>query len=810
MERLLRDLRYALRVLARRRGLTAAAVLCLALGIGATTVVFSFVDAVLLRPLPYPQPERVMMIWNHFLGKDLPAIPSSGHEFEDHRRDDRAFDAIAGALPWNFNLTTGSGDPERIVGGRVSAALFDVLGTETRTGRTWSEAEERGQATLAVLGHDLWQRRFGGDPDVVGTTLELDGAPYEVIGVLREDFRFPVFEADLWVPFTPNPAVPRRARGVRLIGRLAPGVDAAQAQAELDRIAAQWQEQYPDLYPADAGWGIHLQPIRELLTGEVRPLLLALFAAVLLVLLIACANVANLLLAQAAARGKEISLRTALGAGRGTLVRQLLTESLLLGVAGGVLGVVFAFFGQRALVALDLGEVPRLAAVAIDGRVLAFAVAVSLVTGLLFGLAPAWSAFRPDLVENLKEGGRSGSMAGARSPLRSALVVAEIALALVVLVGAGLMLRSFQRLSAVDPGFRTEGLLTAELALSPRAYPTPERRMDLYRRLLERLDASPQVRRTALASNLPLSPGLSGSPQVEGWEPRAGETELVVGYQVVSPSYFEVLGLERVDGRLFDETDDAQGARVAIVDDELARRWWPGGSAIGRRVSLPGLMPPGEWLRVVGVVRSLAIEGVSDLPERRLYLPYPQLPTGTLEVVARTAAAPLAAAPALRQTVWSLDPQVPIPKLRDMEAALRESIARPKVNAVLFTVFAAIALLLASLGVYGVMAYSVSQRTREIGVRMALGSDRGRALGLVLRRGMLLTAAGLLLGWGVAVLLGRTLESTLAGLTYEVSPTDAVTLLGVPAVLAAVAFLACWLPARRATKIDPTEALRYE
>jgi len=810
MERLLRDLRYALRVLTRRRALTAAAVLCLALGIGATTVVFSFVDAVLLRPLPYPEPERVMMIWNEFLLKDLPAIPSSGQEFEDHRRDDRAFDAVAGAIPWNFNLTTASGDPERIVGGRVSAALWDVLGTETLMGRTYDESEEKTQASLAVLGYDLWQRRFGGEPNVVGTTLELDGTPYEVIGVLRRDFRFPVFEADLWVPFTPNPAVPRRARGVRLVGRLAPGVTPEQAQSELDRIAAQWQQQYPELYPEDAGWGIHLQPIREQMSGDVRPLLLALFAAVLLVLLIACANVANLLLAQAAARGKEISLRTALGAARGTLVRQLLTESLLLGLAGGVLGVTFAFFGQRALVALDLGDVPRVAAVALDGRVLVFALLVSLATGLLFGLAPAWSAFKPNLVENLKEGGRSGSMAGARSPLRSALVVAEIALALVVLVGAGLMLRSFQQLSAVDPGFRTSGLLTAELALSPRSYPTAERRVDLYRRLLERLDASPQVRRAALASNLPLSPGLSGSPEVEGWEPGPGAAAPVVGYQMVSPSYFEVMGLERVDGRLFGDADNDQGPRVVIVDDDLAERYWPGVSPIGRRLALPGLTPPGEWLQVVGVVESLAIEGLSDYPERRLYLPYPQVPTGSLEIVEQTAGAPLGAAASLRQTVWSIDPQIPIPKLRDMEEALGDSLARPQVNAVLFTVFAAVALLLASVGVYGVMAYSVTQRTREIGVRMALGSERSGVLALVLRRGMGLTVAGLLLGLVVTVLLVQTLKTTLDGLTFGIAATDLVTLVSVPLVLALVAFLACWIPARKATTVNPTEALRYE
>ena len=692
----------------------------------------------------------------------------------------------------------------------MSAALFDILGTEAMVGRTFDEAEERGQATVAVLGYDLWQRRFAADPHVVGSTLELDGTPYEVVGVLRRDFRFPVFEADLWVPFTPNPAVPRRARGVRLVGRLAPGVGAEQAQAELDRIATQWQQQYPDVYPADSGWGIHLQPIREQLAGDVRPLLLALFAAVLLVLLIACANVANLLLAQAAARGREISLRTALGAERGTLVRQLLTESLLLGLAGGGLGIIFAGLGQRALVALDLGEVSRVAAVTLDGRVLAFAVAVSVATGLLFGLAPAWSAFRPDLVGNLKEGGRSGSMAGARSPLRSALVVAEVGLAVVVLVGAGLMLRSFQRLAAVDPGFRTEGMLTAELSLSGRAYPTSERRLDLYRRLLDRLDAAPQVRRAAVTSNLPLSPGLTGSPQVEGWEPSPGEVALVVGYQVVSPSYFEVMGLERVDGRLFTDADNDQGPRVVIVDDELARRYWPGASPLGRHLALPGLTPPGEWLQVVGVVDSLAIDGLSEYPERRLYLPYAQLPSPTLEVVAQTAGAPLAAAGALRQAVWGIDPQIPIPKLRDMHQALAESTSRPRVNAVLFTVFAAVALLLAALGVYGVMAYSVSQRTREIGVRMSLGAERGRVLALVLRRGMVLTVSGLVLGLVATVLLVRTLESTLDGLTFGIAATDLVTLVSVPLVLALVAFLACWWPARRATRVNPTEALRYE
>ncbi|HMB53254.1 MAG TPA: ABC transporter permease [Thermoanaerobaculia bacterium] len=808
MERLLRDLRYALRVLGRRPMLTVAAVLCLALGIGSTTVVFSFVDAVLLRPLPYPEPDRVVMIWNHFLLRDLPEFFSSGEEFLDHRRDNRAFDEIAGVIPWDFNLTTDDGNPERIVGGRVSASLFEILGSDTLTGRVYDDEEESTQAAVVVLGHDLWQRRFGADPDVVGKTLALDGLPHEVIGVLRPDFRFPVISADLWVPFTPNPAVPRRARGVRLVGRIAAGQTPEQAQAELDRLARLWQQQYPDVYTEDSGFGIHLEPIREQIAGEVRPLLVALFAAVVLVLLIACANVANLLLAQAAARGKEISLRTALGAGRGLLTRQLLTESLLLGFAGGVVGVVFAFFGQRALVAMDVGEVPRLATVSLDLRVLGFAFLVSLVTGLLFGLAPAWSALKPNLVEALKEGGKA-AVGDGRGPLRSALVVAEIALAVAVLVGAGMMLRSFQELSAVDPGFRTDGLLTAELAVSGRDYPPP-RLVELVRRLDERLEAAPELRRAAFASLLPLERGPAGTPVVEGWDPGSAEATPLVAYQSVSPDYFEVLGLSVVDGRLFDTTDSDQSVPVAIVDRDLAELYWPGRSAVGRRVHLPGLMPPDATLQVVGVVDNLEIDGLTEAAERRIYRPYLQAPTRDLRVVVETAGPPLGGADALRQTVWAIDPQMPIARLQAMEEEVSSSISRPRVNAVLFAVFAAVALLLASIGVYGVMAYSVAQRTREIGVRMALGARRGGVLALVMKRGMLLAVAGVVAGLGLALLLGRLYASQLAEVTFGVSTTDLVTFVAVPAVLVLVALVACWLPARRATRIDPTEALRYE
>jgi len=554
---------------------------------------------------------------------------------------------------------------------------------------------------------------------------------------------------------------------------------------------------------------MRLVTIHREVAGDVAPLLWTLFAAVLLVLAIACANVANLQLARATERGKEIALRTSLGAGRGTLVRQLLTESVLLGLAGGVLGVVLAFFGIRALVALDPGQVGRLATVELDGRVLLFTLLVAVGTGVLFGLAPAWRAFRPDLVGSLKEGGRT-SLGGGSHPLRTALVVAEIALALTVLVASGLMMRSFQKLSASDPGFRTDRLLTAELIISPRSYPRRDLLIGLQRRLLERLAAVPQVRRAAVTSNLPLTHGVQGSPEVAGFEPGPGEVVPVVAYQRVSPDYFEVMGLEVVDGRGFTAGDDERSPRVAVVDAELARRWWPDQTPIGRRVRVPIPVPPGEWMRVVGVVENLHIAGLSQEPERRLYMPFLQVPTPQTTVVVETAGPPLAAAEALRRTVWSLDPDLPLDHVQTMRQAVEGSLSRPKVSSLLFTVFGVVALLLASIGVYGVMAYSVAQRTREIGVRMALGSRRGRVLGLILGRGMGLAALGLALGLAVALGLAKSLEATLGELAFGVSATDVATFVAVPLLLAAVALLACWLPARKATRIDPTEALRYE
>ncbi|HEX2253774.1 MAG TPA: ABC transporter permease [Thermoanaerobaculia bacterium] len=811
MKSLLRDLRFALRLLAKRPALTLAAVLCLGLGIAAVTVIFSFVDAVLLRPLPVPEAERVMVVWNRFLGRDVEKFPSSGHEFEDHRNDNRAFEHLAGIIPWSYNLTTGDGEPQRIEAGRVSAALFDILGAEPAFGRTYTREEEAAQAPVAVLGHDLWQRRFGSDPAVVGRAVGLDGMPHTVVGVLDESFRFPLApEADLWVPFTPNPAVPRQMRGVLMVGRLAPGVSQRQAQAEMDNLARRFEAGYPDLYPPEAGFGIGLVPLREEMVGEVRPLLWALMAAVALVLLIACANVANLQLAQATARAKELAIRTSLGSGRAGVIRQLLVESLVLGLAGGVLGVLLAVAGLRLLVALDLGQVSNLAEVTLDGRVLLFALAVSLLSGLLFGLAPAAKAFRPDLVGQLKEGGRTSGLGGGRHPLRSALVVAEVALALTVLVGAGLMLRSLYHLAETDPGFRTEGVVTAELVLSRNAYPGPPQVLDFSRRLAERLAAAPGLAEVALASDLPLEPRFTGGPEVEGWQPGAGDTPPLAGYQMVSPGYFRVLGIPLSEGRDFTAADRDGAAPVAVVDQQLARTYWPEGSALGKRLRLPGLGPAPEWRQVVGVVGSLDIEGFVVAPEPRVYLPFSQSPTPMVAVVATTEGDAAAAAQAVREAVWAVDSEQPVDDVRSMDRALAETIARPRLNATLFTVFAGIALLLAAVGVYGVMAYSVAQRTREIGLRMALGADRATVLAMVVRRGMVLAGAGLAAGLVLALLTGRLAARWVEDLAYGVSATDVATYLAVPLLLAGLVLVASWLPARRATRVDPQVALRHE
>ncbi|MDY7093676.1 MAG: ABC transporter permease [Acidobacteriota bacterium] len=807
---LMQDLRFGLRVLSRRPALTAAAVACLALGIASVTAVFSFVDGVLLRPLPYPDSDRVVVVWNQFLGKDVPKAPSSGWEFEDHRDHGQSFEAIAGFIPWDYNLT-GSGEPVRVEGCRVSAALFPILGAQTQLGRTYTLEEEANQEKLVVISHGLWQRRFAGDPEIVGETLSLDEVPYEIVGVLRQDFLFPLAQADVWVPFTPNPAIPRRMRGVRMVARIPSEAGLEQAQSALDGLAERFRQEHPDLYPEEAGFGILAVPVREEILGDVRPLLLALQGAVALVLLIACANVANLLLAQSAARSREMALRTALGAGPGKLMRQLLVESLVLSLPAGALGLALAWVGAKILVAYGPGDVPRLQEVTVDLRVAGFALALTVITGVICGLVPALKACRPELVETLKEGGKTADTGSGRNWLRSGLVVAEIALAVTVLIGTGLTLRSLQHMMATDPGFRVDNLLTVQLELSGSKYRRSPERLGFYTSLLEELEALPGVQAVGLSSALPPAHRLVGGiPTVENRVVDSGTQDSVVRYGSINPDYFDALDISVLQGRAFDSRDGFEDLKVVIIDSALAERYWPGQSPLGRRLSLPGIEPDGTWRTVVGVVSQVRDQGLGTDITEHLYVPYSQLPLGAMGVALRTAGDPMAGVEALRSAVWEVDPAQPLAEVQPMEQRLASTLAQPRFNTFLFSLFGIVALLLAAIGVYGVMAYTVSQRRQEIGMRMALGALAKDVVSLITYRALGLAAAGIAVGLVLSWLLAQALDSFLEGLTYGVGTGDLLTFLAVPLVLAGLALLAAYLPARRATRIDPLVALRHE
>jgi putative ABC transport system permease protein len=812
----MRQWRQSLRGLVRCPGLTVAAILCLTLGIGSVTLVFTFVQAVLLRPLPYPQPERLVMVWNQFLAKDLSKAPSSGQEFEDHRSQqrqgqNRAFQALAGFLPWDYNLSDGTGEPLRAAGCRASAALFPLLGVEAAVGRTYSVEEETRQEPVVVLSHALWQQRFGGDEGIVGRSISLDDVPYQVIGVLPRDFLFPLVDAAVWVPFTPNPAIPRRVRGVRIVARLEGGVTLDQGQAQMALLADAFRRQHPDLYPVESGFGIRLVPLREEILGDVRPLLLALQGAVFLVLLIACANVANLLLVRAAGRSKEIALRTALGAGPGRLLSQLLGESLLLALPGAALGLLLAALGVRLLTALEVGDLPRVETVGIDGRVALFALAMALGTGILTALLPSLWALRTDLNTTLKEGGKTENTGSGRSRLLGGLVVLEIALAVAVLIATGLTLRSLGHMMASDPGFRTAGVLTLRLDLSSTKYRQPQDRGALYRRVRDRLRALPGVEGVGILSYLPPEDRLVGGvPEVQGQQQTPETAAGVVRYGMVGTDYFDTLEIPILEGRGFSDQDHAEAPPVVVVDRNLAARYWPDRDPLGQKLHLVGIERPGSWRTVVGVVGAVKAQGLAADVTEQLYVPYPQLPTNTFGVVLATRGDPQALAAAVRSALGEIDPGQPVAEVRSMEERLASSLAQPRFNTLLFALFGVVALALAAIGVYGVMAYSVAQRRQEIGLRMALGATSGGVSALILRRTVTLAAAGVVVGWVLAFVLTRIFAASLAGLAYGVGVTDWVTFVTVPLLLLALAAAAGWLPARRAAAVDPLVALRAE
>lgn len=801
METLLRDLRYGMRSLLKRPGFTAVALIALALGIGANTAIFSLVNAVLLRPLPFADPDRLVWAWGNIRngGSRASVAPL---DFLDYRQQNTTFEHFAArmSVPLAVNLT-GTGDPERLTGALVTGDYFDTLGVQPAVGRAFQlQNEKTGEDQVAVLSYGLWQKRFGGDPQIVNKTVTLDGKTVVVLGVMPKDFSFPA-ATDIWVPmnFDANPGMKqRKAHFLRPIARLKPGITLAQAQSDLDSVARRLEEQYPD---TNTGWNLRLVSLREQLVGNTRPILFILFGAVGFVLLIACANVANLLLVRAATREREIALRTALGAGRFRIMRQMITESVVLALAGGALGSFLAVWGVELLVALSGDNLPATAQVKIDGNVLAFTLVISLVTGVLFGLAPALRTMKLNLSESLKDGGRTGSEGVQRNRTRSVLVVLESAVAVVLLIGAGLLVRSLLRLQDTNPGFDANNVLTMRIDLPEKKYDTPEKAGNFFSQLETRLQSVPGVETVGSISELPLTGQPNDMPyHVEGRPPASPNQGFDDDFRRINQNYFKAMRIPLLRGRNFTEQEVNQNAHLIIVSDLLVQQVFPNEEPIGKRLVM---MMGNQPFEIIGVVGDVRHNDLATPPGPIMYIPVRQQGTN---VVVRTSNDPASIVPAVRKEVHAIDPDQPIAAVKTMNDWMNTSVAGPKYRTALIGLFAVLALVLASTGIYGVMAYSVTQRTHEIGVRMALGARRLDVLKLVVRQGMLLVLAGTALGLIGAFALTRVMATLLFGVT----PKDPATFVVVSLILTIVAFVACFIPAHRATKVDPLVALRYE
>jgi putative ABC transport system permease protein len=812
METLVQDVRYGARTLLKNPGFTLVAVVTLALGIGANAAIFTVVNAVLLNPLPYAEPERLMKIYGNFTTVNQLGMSASVPEFTDYRQQAGSFESIAGYDDFSANLTAQEGEPERVEALAATPELFSVLKVTAETGRVFfPEEAQAGRDDVVLISHELWGRRFGADPNAVGRKVILNGLPHTVIGIMPRGFAFPQ-QTELWKPlWFPSEQLTgqwRGNRGVSVIGRLKPGVKAAAAQAEMDRLAAQLTEQYPRNYES-RGWKIALVPLLDDYVGEARAGLLVLLCAVAFVMLIACANVANLSLARAAARRQEVAVRLALGATRRRVVRQLLTESVFLAVVGGAAGLLLAVWGIDLLLSFAPENLPRIEEVRVDGRVLAFTFGVSLVTGILFGLIPALAASNPDLNETLKDGGRTGTGSIRRARARNAFVIAEIALALVLLVGAGLVLKSFLRLQSVDPGFNPDGVLTMRLMLPFEIYQTPDARSAFYQQVLERIKQSPGVEAAGAASRVPLSQGgSSGTVSGENSAVGPGDLPVEAEWRWITPGYFKAMGITLIDGRAFTAADGEGAPLVAVVDEAFARRYYPNADAVGKRIKRGKLDSTRPWMTVVGVVRRGQSRGLDRSSEPLVYFPFYQDPSPyNMSLVVRTNAAdPALLNATLRAAIQSLDRNQPVFDVFTMRQIVERSMSSRRFSMLLMGMFAAVALLLAAVGIYGVMSYAVSQRTHELGIRIALGAGTSHLLRLVLGHGMQLALTGVAIGTAGAFALTRLMSSLL----YDVSATDPATFGLIALLLVSVALVACYLPARRATKVDPCVALRYE
>ncbi len=821
MQTLIQDLRYGARMLLKKPGFTLIAVITLALGIGANTAIFSVVHAVLLRPMPFDRPEQLVRVTADLQKMSLSDVGMSGAELFDYRDRADVFDQISGIYPINANITWVD-QPERVEALLVDVNYFSLLGANTQLGRTFQpEDYQSGIAEIAVISDGLWKRRYGADPDAIGKKFRLDNDLYTIVGVMPPGFRHPgrVLQTDVevWAPAgwvgSPFNNPPRRAYMLQgAIARLKPGLTVAAAQSGLDGLAEALRKEFPDDYPDSAGWMPRVIGLHDDLVGNVRPALLILLAAVGLVLLIACANVANLLLVRASSRQREIAIRKALGASRARLVRQMITESMLLATAGGALGLLVAVWGVAALVKFSPTDISRLGQISVDTSVLLFTLAVSVATGLVFGLAPAIHASNPNLQETLKDAARGATGGVRRNRLRSMLVVSEFALALMLLISAALLIRSFWQLSNVNPGFNSQNLLTARLWLPQPNLPetgpyfTHPARVLLYKQVIEKLETLPGVKSVGGVSQLPMGGGRAAAPVMIEGQPIESNSLNMVEPLSASPGYFDALGIQLIKGRLFTDQDNDKAIRAVIVSQKFADKFFSGEDPIGKRIQFGNRPSQNNWQTIIGIVRDVKSEGLGVEGKPQVYRSLLQASGLSLALVVRASSDPGALSEAVRDSVRSIDPDLPVYSIRTMEEVMSVSVGQQRFAMVLLGVFALIALVLSSVGIYGVMSYSVSQRTHEIGIRMALGARSGDVLQLIIKQGLMLTFSGMAVGLGAAFVVTRFMSFLL----FAVSPTDPLTFASITALLGAVAMLACYLPARKATRVDPMIALRYE
>jgi putative ABC transport system permease protein len=788
-------------MLLRNPGVTAIAVIALALGIGANTAIFSVVNSILLRSLPYTEPDRLMMV-RETKFPQFPEFSVSPGNFLDWQKQSTSYENLVAVNNVSYNLVSNDAEPERLRGARVSAGLFGMLGVRPLQGRTFTDEEDQpGHENVALISESLWKRRFGSDPNILGQSVTLSAASYTIIGVMPSSFAFPDRETDLWTPiaFTARQAQQHGSHFLTVVGRLKKGVTISEADAELKGIAARLAEQYPS---SNSGWSTSITPLQDYQIRDIKPSLIFLLGSVALVLLIACANVANLLLARATARKKEIAIRTALGASRGRITRQLLTESILLALIGGTVGLLLAWWGMGSLLALAPDDLQEVKSVALDVRVLAFTLGVTMLTGIVFGLVPAIQASSPNLNETLKEGGRG--ISGGRHRVRSALVIVEVALALVLLVCSGLLIRSFVSLNRVSPGFNSKNALTVNIALPGRKYQNADQYSGFFGQLLERLAVLPGVTDVGATQSMPIQGDFLVGFKIQGRPPAAPGEDRSTNYYAVTLGYFKSMGIPLIRGRLFTEQDNSKSRRVAIINETMAKTYFADEDPIGQSISLS--QGPDNSSEIIGVVGDVKQYGLAEPSTLQTYESYLQMPFSGMTLVVRTQDRPEALSDAIRQEVLAIDLEQPVSRVRTLEQIVSGSVQQQRFLMFLLSLFAGVAMTLAAVGLYGVMSYAVTQRTHEIGIRVALGASNTNVLRLIVGQGMMLALTGIAIG--LAGSFGAT--RLMSNLLFGISTTDPITFGGISVLLTVVTLVSCLAPAYRAIRVDPMVALRHE